>query len=59
MEDKSAPKGFKGFCIDLMDKIMEKTNFAYDVHLVPDRKYGRDEGGKVVGMIGEVKDKVT
>jgi len=57
IEDRGAPKGFKGFCMDLIDKIMQKTNHAYDVHLVGDGKYGREEGGKLTGMLGEVKDK--
>ncbi|KAF8792744.1 Glutamate receptor ionotropic like protein [Argiope bruennichi] len=31
---------FYGFCIDLLQKIAERLHFEYDIHLVPDRKYG-------------------
>ncbi|XP_071203200.1 probable glutamate receptor [Salvelinus alpinus] len=45
----------EGYCIDLLAEIAKKLGFKYEVHLVKDGKYGRqDESGNWHGMIGEV-----
>lgn len=45
----------EGFCIDLLSEVAKKLGFGYNVRLVKDASYGRqDENGNWNGMIGEV-----
>ncbi|XP_056886712.1 glutamate receptor U1 [Takifugu flavidus] len=45
----------EGFCMDLLSEVSKKLGFKYQVQLVKDGSYGRqDESGKWNGMIGEV-----
>ena len=45
---------YEGYIPDLMKKIAQKANLQYELQLVPDGKYGSDEGGSWNGMIGQV-----
>jgi glutamate receptor, ionotropic, invertebrate len=46
MRDENAPKGFKGYCIDLIDEIAKIVGFDYDIKEVEDGKFGNmDEKG--------------
>ncbi|KAK6318896.1 hypothetical protein J4Q44_G00101070 [Coregonus suidteri] len=45
----------EGYCMDLLSELAKKLGFKYNVHLVKDGSYGRqDESGAWNGMIGEV-----
>lgn len=49
---------FKGFCIDLAQKVAEKINLTYDICLVQDGMYGAELPNKSWdGMIGELLEK--
>nr|XP_015192749.1 PREDICTED: probable glutamate receptor [Lepisosteus oculatus] len=46
---------FEGFCIDLLNEIAKKLDFRYNINLVKDGFYGRqDAEGNWNGMVGEV-----
>ena len=50
---------YKGYIIDLLDRVSQNLNFSYDLRLVEDRQYGaqyQDTNGasKWTGMVGEV-----
>ncbi len=49
---------FKGYCVDLMDKIASICNFTYKLKLVEDGLNGALVNGKWNGMVGELIDKV-
>lgn len=54
--DASAPKGFRGYCIDLIDKIAEILKFDYEVF--PVNSFGiMDENGKWSGVVQELMEK--
>ncbi|XP_010900147.1 probable glutamate receptor isoform X2 [Esox lucius] len=45
----------EGYCMDLLSELAKKLGFEYNVHLVKDGSYGRqDESGAWNGMVGEV-----
>ncbi|KAJ8298372.1 hypothetical protein KUTeg_024903 [Tegillarca granosa] len=51
----SGKENFKGFCIDLAEKVANHINFTYDLYLVPDGAYGSKlPNGTWNGMIGEL-----
>uniref|UniRef100_A0A1I8PVZ8 Ionotropic glutamate receptor C-terminal domain-containing protein n=2 Tax=Stomoxys calcitrans TaxID=35570 RepID=A0A1I8PVZ8_STOCA len=57
MRDETAPKGYKGFCIDLMDEIAQIANFAYTIEEVSDGKFGHmNEKGEWNGIVKELLD---
>ena len=51
---------YEGFMIELLQKISEKAGFSYRIELVPDGKYGVEQGtsGQWNGMIGQVMERV-
>ena len=49
---------FEGYVIDILDAFAKRANFDYDLHLVKDNLYGRKQGGKWTGMIGELVEDV-
>ncbi|CAK1555436.1 unnamed protein product [Leptosia nina] len=56
--DDQAPKGFKGYCIDLIEEIRQIVKFDYEISLVPDGSYGKmDENGNWNGIIKELIEK--
>lgn len=58
IKDPSAPKGFKGYCIDLIEEIRTIVKFDYEIALVPDGKFGdMDEQGNWNGIIKELMEK--
>ncbi|RZC36456.1 glutamate receptor ionotropic, kainate 2, partial [Asbolus verrucosus] len=58
IKDESAPKGYKGYCIDLIQRISEILNFDYEITPVSDQKFGNmDENGKWNGVVRELMEK--
>ena len=56
--DNASNQKYKGFCIDLLDKIAKICNFTYKIKLVDDGFHGSFVNGKWNGLIGELIDKV-
>ncbi|XP_046377034.2 glutamate receptor 1-like [Haliotis rufescens] len=46
--------GYKGFLVDLLNKISEQAGFKYNIQLAKDGNYGSLVDGRWNGMIGEV-----
>nr|AFC91757.2 putative ionotropic receptor IR25a [Cydia pomonella] len=58
IRDDEAPKGFKGYCIDLIEEIRQIVKFDYEITLVPDGNFGTmDENGNWNGIIKELVEK--
>lgn len=58
MRDPSAPKGFKGYCIDLINEIAKKVGFDYTIKEVEDGKFGNlNEKGEWNGIVRKLIDK--
>ncbi|KPJ17158.1 Glutamate receptor, ionotropic kainate 2 [Papilio machaon] len=58
IRDEEAPKGFKGYCIDLIEEIRQIVKFDYEITLSPDGNYGTmDENGNWNGIIKELIEK--
>ncbi|XP_045485455.1 ionotropic receptor 25a-like [Pieris rapae] len=58
IKDEQAPKGFKGYCIDLIDEISHILKFDYEISLSPDGKIGAiDEAGNWNGIVKELMEK--
>ncbi|XP_053673131.1 ionotropic receptor 25a [Anopheles nili] len=58
MRDLTAPKGFKGYCIDLLNKIAEIVEFDYEIREVEDGKFGNmNENGEWNGIVRKLIDK--
>nr|BAR64798.1 ionotropic receptor [Ostrinia furnacalis] len=58
IRDDEAPKGFKGYCIDLIEEIRQIVKFDYEIVLSPDGNFGTmDENGNWNGIIKELIDK--
>uniref|UniRef100_A0A8D8MDM1 Glutamate receptor ionotropic, kainate 3 n=1 Tax=Culex pipiens TaxID=7175 RepID=A0A8D8MDM1_CULPI len=56
--DPSAPKGFKGYCIDLLDEIAKIVKFDYEIKAVEDGKFGNmNEKGEWNGIVRKLIDK--
>uniref|UniRef100_A0A673MZS5 Glutamate receptor n=1 Tax=Sinocyclocheilus rhinocerous TaxID=307959 RepID=A0A673MZS5_9TELE len=48
---------FEGFCVDLLKELASILGFSYEIHLVPDGKYGfQDDKGQWNGMIKELME---
>lgn len=57
MRDEKSPKGFKGYCVDLLDEIAKLLNFEYLIEEVPDKQMGKmDENGQWNGVIRQLID---
>ncbi|CAG4975056.1 unnamed protein product [Parnassius apollo] len=58
IRDDKAPKGFKGYCIDLIEEIRQIVKFDYEITLSPDGSFGSmDENGNWNGIIKELIEK--
>lgn len=58
MKDDKAPKGFKGYCIDLLDEIAKLVKFDYVIQEVEDQKFGNmDDDGEWNGIVRKLIDK--
>lgn len=58
IRDEKAPKGFRGYCIDLIDEIASIVKFDYQILEVEDGKFGNmDEKGEWNGIIRKLIDK--
>ena len=58
IRDESAPKGFRGYCIDLIDAIAEIVKFDYEIKEVEDQKFGSmNEKGEWNGVVRKLIDK--
>lgn len=56
MADASEPKGYSGYCIDLMDFIAGKLDFEYEIEELPE--FGKmDDDGNWNGAIKKLIDK--
>jgi hypothetical protein len=49
---------YKGFCIDLLEKISKMCGFNYTIKLVDDGFHGSLVDGKWNGLVSELIDKV-
>jgi len=57
LEDDSI--SYRGYCIDLLNELTRNLKFTYDIHVIPDGKYGVEtENGSWNGMIGELLNEV-
>jgi len=51
---------FKGYIVDLLNRLATKADFSYSIRLVGDHKYGSQlDNGQWNGMIREVMDSVS
>ena len=58
IKDAKSPKGFKGYCIDLLNEIASALKFDYEI--IENKIYGIiDEKGKWTGIIRDLIDKKT
>ncbi|KAL0830384.1 hypothetical protein ABMA28_002566 [Loxostege sticticalis] len=58
IRDDEAPKGFKGYCIDLIEEIRQIVKFDYEIVVSPDGNFGTmDENGNWNGIIKELIEK--
>lgn len=58
IRDENSPKGFKGYCIDLIDEIAKIVGFDYDIKEVEDGKFGNmNEKGEWNGVVRKLIDK--
>uniref|UniRef100_A0A1I8NTP0 Ionotropic glutamate receptor C-terminal domain-containing protein n=2 Tax=Stomoxys calcitrans TaxID=35570 RepID=A0A1I8NTP0_STOCA len=58
MRDETAPKGFKGYCIDLIDEIASIVNFEYTIEEVEDGNFGNmNDNEEWDGVIKQLIDK--
>lgn len=58
MLDNTAPKGYSGYCIDLIDEISNILKFDYVIYTIPDRELTDiDKRGDSDGLIKELVNK--
>lgn len=58
IRDEAAPKGFRGYCIDLIDAIAEIVKFDYDIKEVEDNKFGSmNDKGEWNGVVRKLIEK--
>lgn len=58
IRDDESPKGFKGYCIDLIEEIRQIVKFDYEITLAPDNNFGvMDENGNWNGVVKELIEK--
>lgn len=58
MRDENSPKGYKGYCIDLINAVAQLVKFDYELHEVEDGKFGNmDEKGEWNGIVRKLIDK--
>ena len=58
MKDENAPKGFSGYCIDLINEIGIILKFDYEIVAVPEAHFGyMDTKGKWNGVMKELIEK--
>lgn len=58
MRDNTTEKGFKGYCIDLLDEISRLVGFEYTIQEVEDKEFGNmDENGEWNGIVRKLIDK--
>lgn len=51
---KNGGKLYRGFLIDILNKIQEMKKFEYTIYEVADDEYGSFYDGKWIGMVGDV-----
>jgi glutamate receptor, ionotropic, invertebrate len=60
MADSTAPSGYKGLCVDLMDLITKYENITYELKIVSKGRYGRvNDSGEWNGIIRHLIDKTA
>jgi len=50
----SAPGGFQGILVDMMEELSRRLGFTFTIAPAKDGKYGKEQGGQWSGMMGEV-----
>ena len=50
---------YRGYCIELLDRIAKICNFTYNIKLVDDGLHGALVNGKWNGIVSELIDKVS
>lgn len=58
IQDKTHPLGFRGFCVDLLEKISQVKGFNFTLYKVANNAYGQLENGTWNGVMGELTSKV-
>lgn len=60
MRDETAPKGYKGYCIDLINAIADIVRFEYTIQEVEDGKFGNmDSKGDWNGIVKKLIDQTA
>ncbi|XP_071055575.1 ionotropic receptor 25a [Onthophagus taurus] len=58
IEDPDSPKGYSGYCIDLINDIATILKFDYEIYVAPDGKFGNmDIKGNWNGVVKELVEK--
>jgi len=58
IRDETAPKGYKGYCIDLINDIAGIVRFDYDIKEVEDGRFGEmNDNGDWNGVVRKLVDK--
>ena len=52
-------KQYRGYCIDLIERVSKLAGFNYTIKLVEDDKFGSFSDGKWNGIVSELLDKVS
>lgn len=50
---------YKGYCVELLERIANICNFTYNIKLVDDGLHGNIINGKWNGIVSELIDKVS
>ena len=59
MEDKDSPKKYRGFMVELLDRVAEIVDFDYTINIPEENLFGwKVNATHWNGMIGEVAAKV-
>ncbi|XP_045465675.1 ionotropic receptor 25a-like [Harmonia axyridis] len=57
-KDPRHPKGYNGYCIDMMEMIAQNLGFDYVVHIASGNTFGQmDDQGKWNGMVKDIMEK--
>lgn len=55
MKDKDSPRGYQGYCIDLLDEMAKVQNFDYILYEMKAKSFGAmNSDGKWFGVVGEL-----
>lgn len=58
IRDETVEKGYKGYCVDLLDEIASLVKFEYTIQEVEDKRFGSmDDNGEWNGIVRKLIDK--